>query len=127
MWALRIDNEKGDQNKMYTQISFLTYTNLTYHYHLIYLFAYEAVMDMIHNDGSWIFVPSADLPPTSYYPSRCLKALSTLEWLAIKNWPKMANENGESPPKNIDQTKSSKKLWDGLKCAESADKISIPK
>ena len=39
----------------------------------------------------------------------------------------MANENGENPPKNIDQTESSKKLWDGLKYAESADKISIPR
>ena len=30
----------------------------------------------------------------------------------------MANENGENPPKNIDQTESSKKLREGLKCAE---------
>ena len=118
MWALRIDNEKGDQNKMYTQISFLTYTDLTYHYHLMYLFVYKAVMDMIHKDGSWIFVPSADPPPASYSAPRCLKALSTLEWLAIKNRPEMANENGENPPKNIDQTESSKKLRDGLKFAE---------
>ena len=103
---------------MYTQISFLTYTNLTYHYHLIYLFVYVAVIDMIHKDGSWIFVSSADLPLTSYSAPRWLKALSTLEWLAIKNWPEMASENGENPTKNIDQTEWSKKLRDGLKCAE---------
>ena len=30
----------------------------------------------------------------------------------------MVNENGENPPKNIAQTESSKKLHDGLKCAE---------
>ena len=30
----------------------------------------------------------------------------------------MANENGENPPKNNDQTESKKKLRDGLKCAE---------
>ena len=30
----------------------------------------------------------------------------------------MANENGENPPKNIDQTELSKKLRDGLKFAE---------
>ena len=30
----------------------------------------------------------------------------------------MTNENGENPPKNSDQTESSKKLLDGLKCAE---------
>ena len=52
MWAPRIDNEKGVQNKMYTQISFLTYTNLTYYYHLTCLFVYKAVMDKIHKDGS---------------------------------------------------------------------------
>ena len=103
---------------MYTQISFLTCTNLTYHYHLINLLVYEAVMDMIHKDGCWIFVLSADLPFTSYSAPSCLKAMSALEWLAIRNWPKMANENGENPPKNIDQTESSKRLQGGLKCAE---------
>ena len=30
----------------------------------------------------------------------------------------MANENGENPPKNIDQAESSKRLQGGLKCAE---------
>ena len=30
----------------------------------------------------------------------------------------MSNENGETPPKNIHQTESSKKLRDGLKSAE---------
>ena len=57
---------------MYSQISFLTYTNLTYHYHCTYLFVYKAVMDRIHKNGSWIFVPFADLAPTSYYAPRCL-------------------------------------------------------
>ena len=31
----------------------------------------------------------------------------------------MTNENGENPPKTIDQTKAAKKLRDHLKCAES--------
>ena len=31
----------------------------------------------------------------------------------------MTNENGENPPKTIDQTEAAKKLRDHLKCAES--------
>ena len=30
----------------------------------------------------------------------------------------MANKNGENPRENNNQTESSKKLWDGLKCTE---------
>ena len=71
--------KRRPKQNVYTNFIPYQNTNLTYHYHLIYLFAYEAVMDMIHKDGSWIVVPSADLPPTSYSAPRCLKAVSTLE------------------------------------------------
>ena len=126
MWALRIDNEKGDQNKMYTQISFLTYTNLTYHYHLIYLFVYVAVIDMIHKDGSWIFVSSADLPLTSYSAPRWLKALSTLEWLAIKTdpkWPTKMEKIRRKILTRLNQAKSCEKALNALSTWRAAIKI----
>ena len=92
-----MDKEKRvENNEMYTQISFLTYTNSAYNYHLTYLFVCEAVMDRIHKDDSWIFAPSAGLAPASYSTPCCLiKSVEhyRINGLAIKNWPKMAIVN----------------------------------
>ena len=53
---------------MYTQVSFLIYTNLAYH-RFTNLFVSGAVMDRINKDSSWFFVKSSARSTTSYSTS----------------------------------------------------------